>query len=142
MKKGIRIVAIALALVLLFSSIPTETAQAAQSKTNWQIVKELARKTGKPIKLIKTNEMTDRQLEKIICHRKGKPYVLVEKVISKSDGTGYGWYNTKTKGTRYITGYNKRVKKGKQVVSYIIYDPKSNEPDEILWVVDNKAYRG
>lgn len=140
MKKKISTVLIAVLMItVLFGHI--QTVEAA-TKTNWQIVKELTRKIGKPIKLIKANEMTDRQLEKIICHRKGKPYVVVEKVISKSDGTGYGWYSTKTKGTRYITGYNKRVKKGKQVVSYIIYDPKSNEPDEILWVVDNKAYRG
>lgn len=142
MKKGIRIVAITLALVLLFSSIPTETAQAAQSKTNWQIVKELTRKIGKPIKLIKTNEMTDRQLEKIICHRKGKPYVLVEKVISKSDGTGYGWYSTRTKGTNYIIGYNKKVKKGKKVTSYVIWNPKTNICGDVLYVVDNYKYRG
>ena len=146
MKKKIKMALASVLMVTLLFCFKAETVEASQ-KTNWQIVKELCRKAGKPIKLIKTNELTDKQSGRYILNRKGKPYILVEKVVSKSDGTGhrnlsdYGWYSTKTKGTNYIIGYNKRVKRGKTVTSYIIYDPNSNEPDEILWVVDNKTYR-
>lgn len=124
----------------VFAAIPAEAKQTP--KTNWQIVKELCKKEGySKIKLLKANEITDKKFWKIVDHRKGKNYIVVEKVISVSDGTDHGWYSTKTKGTNYIIGYNKRIPKGKKVISYVIWSPYSNECDEILYVVDNQRVR-
>lgn len=133
-----------LILVTAFSFTVNAFAKTNQpkSKANWQIAKELCRKAGyKNIKLLNSNRMTDKAFWKIIDNRKGKRYIIVEKVVSVSDGTGYGWYSTKTKGTRYIIGYNKRVPKGKLVTSYVIWNPRSNECDDILYVIDNQKVR-
>lgn len=112
------------------------------TRTNWQIAKELCRKQGyNRIKLIDENNMTDEKFWRVLDNRKGKPYIVVSKVLSVSDGTGYGWYSTKTKGTNYIIGYNKKIPKGKRVRSYVIWNPNSNECDDILYVVDSLKYR-
>ena len=37
--------------------------------------------------------------------------------------------------------YNRAVKKGKMVESYLIYDPGSRKPDDVLAVVDNGRLR-
>lgn len=140
MKKFKRAITILLILAIVLGM--TVTAQAGQ-KTNWEITKELCRKSGyNKIKVVDANKLTDKQFWKILDHRKGKSYIVVEKVVSVSDGTGYGWYSTKTKGTNYIIGYNKKVKKGVKVTSYVIWNPKTNICDDILYVVDNKMYRG
>ena len=140
MKKFKRTIMFLLILAIVFGM--TVTAQAGQ-KTNWEITKELCRKSGySKIKVVDANKLTDKQFWKILDHRKGKSYIVVEKVVSVSDGTGYGWYSTKTKGTNYIIGYNKKVKKGVKVTSYVIWNPKTNICDDILYVVDNKMYRG
>ena len=128
--------------ILLCSVTAEAKTEQPNQKTNWQIVKELCRKSGyKKIKLVDANKLTDKQLWKILDHLKGKPYIVVEKFVSVSDGTGYGWYGTGTKGAYYITGYNKRVPRGRKVTSYLIWNPKTNECDDILYVVDNKMYR-
>lgn len=130
---------ILITLLLLGNVTPTE---ASTPKTDWQLVKELCKKEGyTKIRVVKSNNLTDKSFWKIADHRKGKKYILVEKVVSVSDGTGYGWYSTKTKGTNYIIGYNKKVPKGKKVTSYVIYSPHSNECDDILYVVDNQKVR-
>lgn len=128
-----------MALLLACFVVPAEAKQ-TNGKTNWQIVKELARKTGKPIKLVNEITTPERKLWKLIEHRKGKPYVLVTKVVSVSDGSDHGWYTT-NEGYTYIIGYNKRVPKGKKVTSYIIWNPKTNYEDDVLYVVDNRMYR-
>ena len=69
-------------------------------------------------------------------YKKSKKYVFVEKVKSISDGGKHGH----TKDGYYIT-YNKKVKKGKRVTSYLIYNPKTNYTDDIVAVVDNKKIR-
>jgi len=137
MKKIVAIILLCLVFVSCFE-FRTEAAE----KSDWQLVQELCRKEGcSSILLIDSNRTTDKKFWRIVDHRKGKDYIVVEKVVSKSDGTGYGWYSTKTKGTNYIIGYNKRVKKGKRVTSYVIWNPKTNECDDILYVVDNKRVR-
>lgn len=138
--------AIAIMFILATSFMVTFPASAKtyqpNSKTNWQIVKELCRKEGyRKIKLLDENKLTDKQYWKVVDNRRGKPYIVVGKVYSISDGTGHGWYSTKTKGAKYIIGYNKRVPKGKCVLSYVIWNPESNECDDILYVVDNKTWR-
>ena len=135
------LVAILIAITIL-SCFEYAEAGETNTKTNWQIVKDLCRKEGYAnILLIDSNKTTDKTFWKMVDHRKGKPYIIVEKVVSKSDGTGNGWYSTKTKGTNYIIAYNKRVPKGRKVTSYVIWNPGSNECDDILYVVDNKRWR-
>ena len=136
------IIIVMLMTVLLSCCTVNAEAKETKQKTNWQIVKDLCRKEGYAnILLIDSNKTTDKTFWKMVDHRKGKPYIIVEKVVSKSDGTGNGWYSTKTKGTNYIIAYNKRVPKGKKVTSYVIWNPKSNECDDVLYVVDNKRWR-
>ena len=138
-----RIIISILIIITVISSIPAPVKAAEKTtKTNWQIVKELCRKEGyKKIKLIDSNNTTDKAFWNLVDHRKGKKYIIVEKVVSISDGSGHGWYSTKTKGTKYIIGYNRKVPKGKKVLSYVIWNPASNECDDILYVVDHRIWR-
>lgn len=62
--------------------------------------------------------------------------MIVEVVKSKSLGGKYG----KTKDG-YRVKYTKRVKRGKTITSYLIYDPRTNNPDDIAAVVDNKRIK-
>lgn len=74
--------------------------------------------------------------------RKGKRIVYVEFLKSNARGNLQGkrrsWGIT-TKGS-YIT-YNRRVKKGKRVTSYCIWNPNSNYTDDVVAVVDNGFIR-
>lgn len=70
---------------------------------------------------------------KRITHRKGT--ALVEIIKSKSKGR----YGVTRDGCRIK--YNKRVKKGKKVTSYLIYSPYNNYCDDVVAVVDNKKIR-
>ncbi len=108
----------------------------AGAKSNWDIAKDLCHKKGYyNILLIDTNKTPDSDFWEMIESRKGKPYIVVERIVSTSDGTGYGWYFD------CIIGYNQKVPKGKKVVSYVIYNPVTNYCDDILYVVDNNKYR-
>lgn len=74
--------------------------------------------------------------------RKGKRVVYVEVLKSRAKGNLKGkrrsWGIT-AKGS-YIT-YNRRVKKGKRVTSYCIWNPNSNYTDDVVAVVDNGFIR-
>ena len=132
--------------VLLITCFANSVANASfrvhkvKGKSDWQIVKMLTKKYRKPIKLLDENKLSDEKFWKVVEHRRGKPYIVVTKHVSVSNGKGYGWYRTKD-GGKYITAYNKLVPKGRKVVSYLIWNPKTNYCDDIIWVVDNKAYR-
>ena len=112
-----------------------------RAKSNWQIVQEIVEKhyPGKKIRIVSGNGKED-DFWKAISHRKNKSYVVVEKTISTGDGTKHGWYTT-ADGNKYIIGYNKKVSKGKRIVSYIIWNPESNECDTVDYVVDNSKAR-
>ena len=57
-------------------------------------------------------------------------------VVLKTIASEYWGY---VKGQHfYKTWYNKKVKKGKEVKSYYIYNPKNNYCDDVVAVVDNK----
>lgn len=126
MKKAIIFIIMICSMMFIY---PTS----APAKSNWSIVKTLCKSYHKPIKIIRGGN-TKKNI-KIVSHRKGKNYIVVEQVVSYS----YGNYGFDKDG--YYIAYNKKVRKGKQVTSYIIYDCNSNEPDEILYVVDNNQYR-
>lgn len=104
----------------------------AEAKNNRQIVAQLTH--HKPIKIV---EFRSKKGDYIISHRKNKKYVVVEKIVTFSNGKNGGW----TKDGRYFMKYNKRVPRNRKVVSYIIYSTTSNKFDDILWVVDNKKFR-
>ena len=63
--------------------------------------------------------------------------VYIEKVVTKSIGKKHG----KTKDG-YKVKYSKKVKKGKKVTMYFVYNPTNNNIDDIICVVDNKHIRG
>lgn len=83
--------------------------------------------------------------DKVMYHRTNKKivYVEIEKSVSsgkidKRNGMCWGY----VKGQHYYKNwYNKKVKKGKTVKSYYIYNPYTNYEDDIVAVVDNKSLR-
>ena len=85
------------------------------------------------IKFIKLNNKGWKKLE----NRKGKKIVYIEKCITISNGKGGGF----TKKGHYYVAYNKKVKKGKKVTSYFVYNPYTNYVDDIVAAVDNKMIR-
>ncbi len=71
----------------------------------------------------------------IMENRANTNVVYVEKFVSYSKGK-YGY----SKKGEYIK-YNKKVKKGKKVTSYIIYNPYTNYCDDVVAVIDNHKIR-
>lgn len=130
MKKLFTMLVILITICFLFT-IPAEAKTV--KKSNYKIAKELVKKCGKPMKLVKYH---NKKTDCIIANRKNKKYIVVEKVISISNGKDGGY----TFDGGYIA-YNKKTHRNKLVTSYIIYSPYSNEFDEILWVVDHNTYR-
>lgn len=121
---------IILVLFVLCLAMPMTSVSAKTYKSNMQIVKMLCRKQHRPFKIVSGSKAY-----KALAHRKGKKTLIVEKIVTYSNGKKGGF------GKEGYMAYNKRVKKGKKVISYIIYSNKSNEPDDVLWVVDNHTYR-
>jgi hypothetical protein len=76
--------------------------------------------------------MNDKKIDK----RKGKKTVYIEKLISKSKGN----YGYTIKGHYYIK-YNRKVKKGNKVVSYLLWNPYTNYIDDVVAVADCKMIR-
>ena len=71
----------------------------------------------------------------VMENRANTNIVYVEKFVSYSKGK-YGY----SKKGEYIK-YNKKVKKGKKVTSYIIYSPYTNYCDDVVAVIDNHKIR-
>jgi len=69
-------------------------------------------------------------------NKEGKNIIYIEKCVSKSKGN----YGYTIKGHYYVA-YNKKVKKGKKVTSYFIWNPYTNYDDDIVAVADNKMIR-
>ena len=67
---------------------------------------------------------------KVMENRKGKKIVFVERFVSYSKGK-YGY----SKKGEYVR-YNKKVPKGKKVISYFIYNPETNYCDDVVAVID------
>lgn len=103
----------------------------AKSPSDRQIVREYCHKHYKGYTIRYFTKWND----KVMSHRANRKIVYVEKMVSYSKGK-YGY----TKEGYYIK-YNKRVKKGKKVISYCIYNPKNNSCDDVVAVVDNKILR-
>lgn len=66
---------------------------------------------------------------KVPSNRKGICYI--EKVQTKSKGG----YNGRTIKGNYSVKYPKKVKKGKKVTVYLVYNPNSNYSDDVVAMV-------
>lgn len=132
--------AIIIAAVLLTVPFSTVKARATygEGKSDWELVEKLTKNA--PVLLIDSNKTDEETVDSFVLSRNGKPYVVVEKIISKSFGGSHGTYRTPDRNS-YIIGYNKNVPKGTKVVSYIIWSGESNECDDVYAVVDNGSYR-
>ena len=99
--------------------------------TDWKITKQYCKTHYKGYKIERVSLYS-----KKLTNRVGKKVVYVEKVISISNGKGGGIIH----GKWYIA-YNKKVRKEKAVVSYCVYNPKTNYCDDVVAVIDNKKIR-
>lgn len=132
-----RIITIALIITLLLSIIPCS----AKAPTDKQIVKDYCSQHYPSMKIKYFTKWND----KTMLHRKGKNvvYVQIEKSVSsgKKDNRN-GMYWGYIKGQHfYKTWYNAKIKKGKTVTSYYIFNPYTNYEDDIVAVIDNKKIR-
>ena len=84
------------------------------------------------VKYINTNKLTDR----MIRERAVKHTIYVEIIKSVSSGGKSGRY-----GKNYYLVYNKRVRKGKKVTSYCVWNPCNSYCDDVLAVADNGKIR-
>ena len=129
MEKKINVISIIMAMLILsMTVIPLQ----AQALTNKKIAKCYAKSHYSECKI----KFFRHYNPKIIEHRKGTKVVWIWKIYSKSNG---GKIGTCDDGS--MIAYNKKVKKGKRVVSYCIYNPYSNYCDDVVAVVDNKKIR-
>ena len=114
-------------IMVLLETVPTF----ASSPSNYEIAKTYAKTHYANCRVVKLNKYNAKKIE----HRKGKHIVYIEKFVSYSKGK-YGYSKE-----GYYVKYNKRVKKGKKVISYFIYNPYTNYFDDVVAVVDNKMIR-
>lgn len=128
MKNIIRVIILVIVLFLCCIDVKAESPQ------NYKLVKQTCLKNYgfNNIRIIKGHPD---KLHKIITHRKNKPYIVVEKITSWSCGKyGFDKYG-------FYIKYNKKVKEGKKVISYCIYNPYTNYFDDVDFVIDNKKVR-
>lgn len=129
-------------MIVFIGVIALDTVEvSAKSLTDKQIVKEYCKRHYKGYKIKYFTKWND----KVMSHRANKKvvYVQIEQSISsgKKDLRNNRYWGY-VKGQHYYkTWYNKKVKKGKTVKSYYIYNPKNNYCDDIVAVVDNKILR-
>ncbi len=99
------------------------------TKTNFTLAKEYCQKycKGYTIKVVKH----------VPKNRNDCKHVYIEKVSTVANGGYLG----KTK-EGYTIKYNKKVKKGKKVVVYLIYNPSNNYIDDVICKVCNHIVKG
>lgn len=83
------------------------------------------------VKYISTRKLTD----KMIRERAVKHTIYVEIIKSVSAGGRHGTYEN------YYIAYNKRVRKGKHVTSYCVWNPCNSYCDDVEAVADNGKIR-
>ena len=118
-------------LIAIMLIVADSTMVYGASTTNAHLAREYARKHYSTCKVVFLDKYDESKIE----HRKGKNIVYVERFISYSKGK-YGYSKD-----GYYVKYNAKVKKGKKVVSYFIYNPYSNYCDDVVAVVDNHKVR-
>ena len=119
MKRVTTIITLVIAVVMMVSATSTVNASA---KSDLKLAKQWAKdRYTEPIKVV--------DMGKVPKKRKGKVYI--ERVKTVSDG-GYKGHTTKGK---YFVRYPKKVKKGKKVTMFFVWNPKNNACDDITCVV-------
>lgn len=118
------IVAIIFVIVMVLATVPSFAKSPTPSNT--KLVREYCRKHYPK----QTIRIVYKYNPKVMENRKGKNVVYVERFVSYSRGK-YGY----SKKGEYVR-YNKKVKKGKKVISYFIYNPKTNYCDDVVAVID------
>lgn len=128
-----KLVITALTIVTLATATPAAPAQA--QSVGKAFAKEYAATiygSAYKVKVVKEENLTNKMLRQ----RMRKHIVYVSIVKSKSlDGK----YGRTSKGC--TIRYNKKVKKGKTVKSFLVYNPESTGYDDIVAVIDNKKIR-
>ena len=131
MKKYRHIVIIPFITMVILSIVANALIAFGASRTNVQIAKEYAKHNYPHCKVVVLDKYDAKKIE----HRKGKNIVYIEKFVSYSKGK-YGYSKD-----GYYVKYNTKVKKGKKVVSYFVYNPYTNYCDDVVAVVDNHKIR-
>lgn len=129
-----RLLLCAMTIATIITTTPVNTQ--AKANKDVQLVNKYIKKHYNTKKYKVVYKPSYRLTESMITHRKQKKVIYVEVVKSIS----HGKYGYATSGDWYIY-YNKRVKKGKRVTSYCIYNPKNNYIDDVVAVVDNGKVR-
>ena len=132
-----RIIALVMLIVFVIGCVPCM----AKSPSDKAIVKAYCQThyNGYKIKYFtKWNEekMSHKANKKVV-------YVQIEKSVSsgKIDERNNMYWGYIKGQNYYKTWYNTKVKKGKEVTSYYIFNPYTNYEDDIVAVVDNKKIR-
>lgn len=123
------------ALTIVTLAITTLTLPAQAQATEKAFAKEYAETiygSAYKVKMVKEEKLTNKMLRQ----RMRKHIVYVGIVKSKSLG---GKYGKTSKGC--TVRYNKKVKKGKTVKSFLVYNPESTGYDDIVAVIDNGKIR-
>ena len=118
-------------LVAIMLIIADSTIVYGASTTNTHLAREYAKHNYPNCKIVMLKQYDANKIE----NRANKNIVYIEKFISYSKGK-YGYSKD-----GYYVKYNKKVKKGKKVVSYFIYNPHTNYFDDVVAVVDNHKIR-
>lgn len=119
-----------MAMVIVLAMVAGATCPAHAGTSDRGLVKSYVEKHyGMPVKWVSEGSGK-------VKHRKGKPYVVVEKLNTTCTGGKHG----KTKGG-YHTKYNKSDRKGHKVTQYLVYNPRTNAIDDVVAVVDHKRLR-
>lgn len=129
-----RIIVILITSIITLNFVPANSTPAKDNK-DVKLAKQYCKKNYN-LKKYKVVFIKEKNLSaKKLKSRKKNKIIYVEIVKSKSNGK-YGL----TKSGNYVA-YNKKVKKGKWVKSYFIYNPKTTYEDDVVAVVDNKRIR-
>ena len=118
-------------LVAIMLIIADSTIVYGASTTNTHLVREYAKHNYPNCKIVFLDKYDESKIE----NRADKNIVYIEKFVSYSKGK-YGYSKD-----GYYVKYNKKVKKGKKVVSYFVYNPYTNYCDDVVAVIDNKMIR-
>lgn len=129
-----KLIVILITAIITLNFVPAYSTPAKDNK-DVKLVKQYCKKHYN-LKKYKVVFIEEKNLStKRLKSRKKKKIIYVEIIKSKS----YGKYGL-TKSGHYVA-YNKRVKKGKRVTSYCIYDPRTKYEDDVVAVVDNGKIR-
>ncbi len=129
MEKKINLISIVMTIIILsITVVPLQ----AQALTNKQVAKRYAKTHYSECKVKFFRHYNAETIE----NRKGTKVVYIWKLYSTSNG---GKYGTCEDGS--TIAYNKKVKKGKRIVSYCVYNPYTNYCDDVVAVVDNRKVR-